>query len=376
MLILKIEMRSFYFFVVLFFTQSLLCAQPISKNLKLDWLTYSPENQQYSVFTYESRFEPIHIFIDVSEFQTQVIRIVALGPGSIFINEKLVHDAPPESLVSTGIIWRIDSLVDITKSDSIHITLLGFTDIIETLIIPSRSNFGPQNGEDLIKIESRASSKFSNELVLFLFLGSILLLLFKLIKPKGFQNFFDFKAAFSARSRNNIFYETRVLESQSLLFYFFYASLITFFVFYNFQNLMGIPTSSSFSFTMYRMLVVLVIIFFSLPMKNVGLVIFSALFDLGAIKRVHYYDNFRIGLALLILLSLFSIIQKQYFPQFLGFNMLSKALIFSLVFRVGYLFVKLLRITSVKRIYLFSYLCITELIPLFFVIKVLKSTNY
>jgi hypothetical protein len=368
-------MRLFFIFLAFFIYIGQLSGTPITKDLKLDWLSYSYKDKVYQVFTNDTFNEPVHIFITANEFHSQFVRIAIVGSGSIFINEKLVQNSPPESLISV-IILSLDSLAKEHNSESIHIALVGYDDIKETVIIPNRSNPTRLDTSNTILAESRVLNNYSDALVLFFFLVAIFLLILKIAKPKGFQNYFDFKAAFSTRSRNSVFYESRILESQSLLFYFFYASLITFFIFFNFQVLIDVPLSAGFLFIVYKLVVVFLAVFFLLLIKNSWIIIFASLFDCGAIKRVQYYDNFRIGLAFLIFLILFSVIQKLYFKDLEGVSFLSKALIFFLLFRFVLLFLKLLRIAPVKRIYLFSYLCVTELAPLFFVVKVLKSTNY
>jgi hypothetical protein len=368
-------MRFFLFVLALIFSLSSLSAQPITKDLKLDWLIYSSQDQSYKTFTNDVLNEPLHIFINASDFQSQFIKIEVKGSGSIFINEKLVQNSQVDSLAPI-VFLSLDSLVKVHNSESLHISMIGYKEIIETAIVPNRFNIMVRNGSNTMVVESRVSNNYTDSLVLFLFLASIFLLIFKLAKPKGFQNYFNFKAAFSIRSRNSVFYETRVLEIQSILFYFFYASFITLFIFFNFQNLIDIPLSASFLYIVYKLILVLILVFGLLLIKNVWIIIFSFIFDLVAFKRVQYYDNFRIGLAFLILLSLISVIQKQYFADFESAYFISQALIAFLLFRFVFLFIKLLRIATVKRIYLFSYLCVTELAPLFFVIKVLKSTNY
>lgn len=376
MLILKGSMRLIFIVALLFFLSGLLMAQPISRDLKLDWQMYSADNQKYSIYNSDNDEAPIHIFVAINKFQGQFLRIKASGVGSIFINESLVHHTESDALPASVVLWNIDSISEGKNSKNLHIVILGYTEIDETVIIPNALNSNHQSGVDTIRVENRTVNDFSDETVLALFIVFIFLLLLKLAKPKGFQNFFDFKAAFSARSRNNVFYESRVLESQSLLFYFFYASLIIFFIFYNFSSLIGVASSSSSLFIFQRLSLALIAVFFILPMKNIWLTLLSSLFDLGYIKRVQYFDNFRLGLALLLLLTGLSIIQKHYFAQFGTTIFLSSIVIIALIVRASFLFIKLLKITSVKRIYLFSYLCVTELIPLFFVIKVLKSTNY
>jgi hypothetical protein len=202
--------------------------------------------------------------------------------------------------------------------------------------------------------------------VLLLFLG-LLLGVYRMKYPKAFESLFDASDIFRARLRESFFYELRILQVPNLIHYFSLAILFTLYVSKNWDAL----KEESLTLLNYHFaLAIIFILSLTYPfLKFVLISFFSSLFGLNSFAKFHYIESIRLVIVVLSSAVLFSFIPINLL-QLVGPNTLLLSLF---VLSIGLVFMKLLNKSLDKKLYLFSYICTTEIIPLLFIVNFFKE---
>ena len=293
---------------------------------------------------------------------------------SVFIDQKLIHY---QSLKKT-LAWSIDSLIEEFGKKELFFTLYRQEldpDQIETYIIYEEGLQGVNKARlDLINLIMRDHTNlfrnfFVSGLILLLIAYTIILNTF----GRVFKNFYDIGRTLSLNIREEYTFKGRVFSTNNLV------------IILTHSFLMGFIAISLFGFSLFNLenlgqayskwALISVIIFLAFVLKFWLLLIIANLFDLNAITNRHYLEFLRMSKIFFGILFILMLI------LFLGFEIdlrnnyefLKNLIIIFLVLRVLLLYFKFIRSSSLKNLYLISYLCGTELIPLVIGLKIFKS---
>ncbi len=305
----------------------------------------------------------VYIFLDTKKYADYFFSLSGEGSGSILVNGQLVF-LPEHQVVHQ--VWSIDSLAKKYKTDSVLISLSGFKTTSAQVVQGQSINFNSAVETGLLYNQRIQSRSDKNLWVILLLLLGLMLGVYRMKYPKAFASLFDASDIFRLRPRESFFYELRIMQTPNIVHYFSFAILLTLFISKNWDSL-GLE-----EFLPANYLLALVIVFsMSLTYHLVKFVIvsfFSGVFGLNAFTKFHHMESIRLSLVILALavLSSFVPVDKIFFLE-------PKMLLMSLfLLSVGLVFIKLLNKTLDKKLYLFSYICTTEIIPLLFIIKVFK----
>lgn len=184
--------------------------------------------------------------------------------------------------------------------------------------------------------------------------------------PKSFSSLFDLSDILRLRPRDSFFYELRIMQGPSLIHY---LSLATLFTLYTSKNWSSLGLEVVLTTNMLITLALIFVLSLIYPFcKFIVISFFSGLFGLNSFTKFHYMESVRLTIVILSLSVLASFIPIDT-TEFFGSNVLLVGL-FGL--SIALIFLKLLNKTLDKKLYLFSYICTTEIIPLLFIIKIFK----
>ena len=214
----------------------------------------------------------------------------------------------------------------------------------------------------------------------FLIVASILILSLylynKLRSGELFSNHFKMERALTIKTINETLFKIRVLEKNNLILLFAHSlgiGLITI-TFINWAKIDSV-IGSLFMFESFWEAIVLwlllsVIVFIALLFKSAIIMSFTTIFNINKFARIHFYTHLRITLLIYITIYVVILINNYQFPDIEAFSfILNMALVFMSI-RIVLIFIKLMNLHSLRKVYLFSYLCATEILPYIFLVKI------
>jgi len=340
-------------------------ASTIIKDLRVDWQYY--ESGVYKAFT-NQKVKAVYFTIDAVKYKGYFFLVNAERSFSIFINSKFIA-------VQQGGHCQLD-LDSLSRlySSPLFVGIYQRDGIGEL----STSIQGSINVAQTLTNELREDSYFLNFSILaslFLFAYFIALLQ---ANPKLTLDYFNITKIFSIQGREDDLLNSRVTASVNLLFYLF-GSLLTglaLLVIFHFGESM-IPSAGKFKigsledglFQWGKLTAIITALLF---VKIVLIYFISFVFHLKETPSIHFFNFMRVLLLIFTLVALACIFYFMIHGQRPAFyhGLLWMSVI---IFILGDLMIyfKLLVKVPIRRFHLFSYLCITEIIPLVILIRIL-----
>ena len=337
----------------------------IIKDLRGDWQYF--ESGRYHPFS-NQKVRAVYFNIEATKYKGYSFSITDEKPFTVFIDNKLIAGRE-----GGHYILNLDSLSRLYSS-SLFVGIYQRSGIgaIRTTIET------PISVEQPFLNELRGQSYFLNFSILaalFLFAYFIALLH---ANPKLTLDYFNIAKIFSVQEREDDLLNSRVTASVNLLFYLFgslFAALTLLVIFHSGESL--IPVASYFKINslaggFLQWIKLSALISALLFVKLLLIYFISFIFHLKDTPSVHFFNYMRV---LLLIFSIVAIGCTLYFmihgqrPTFyLGLLWMSV-----IIFILGDLMIyfKLLVKASFRGFHLFSYLCITEIIPLVILIRIL-----
>jgi hypothetical protein len=365
-------MKLFVTFAVLLLVQLPLSVKAqdfLVKDFKPDWQIYQAE--RYVPFQSGGRISTIYFSLEPSKFPGEVMRINSNEPYTVFINGQLFTSS------SAKVDLPVDSLQLIFSAPVLQIAIHQEKireGGLETLIV---SKAPVKTGTEELPMQFSSFRDFA--IVGMLILVSVLILVVQL-NPKLAADYFSVIKMFFLREGEDSQIHSRITSSINFLFYVYCSLMIGYYLMIIFRF---IPSqyvvalafqSDSFGEAMFLWIklsaIILAIIFF----KVLLVYILSMMFGLTEIAGVHIFNWIRV---LLVVFGSLTMILFFYFilhGQNENFHIVLLKIISWLL--VGWMFLIVLKLSkrmSHSMFHLFSYICVTELIPLLITIKVLYN---
>jgi Domain of unknown function (DUF4271) len=338
------------------------------KDLRPSWTVY--ENGVYRPVgaVEQGVISTIYFSIDSRKFGGQSLLIKAAEDWHLFINGQLV------SVGRGSFLSTIDSLRQEFGS-SLFIGLRttgGFGDVLTQIVYTGL----PQNplGRELTLRKPAFFRDFGIIVSVFLLVFFLLLLR---SNPQLTLDYFSFSKIFSASERNETQLASRITSSANLLFYLFCALLTGFL-------LSAIFYSSAPSFSTARLMhidslvsafrvwgILSASIFLLLTAKLTIVLVFSTLFNLRETTSFQFFNFLRVVLFTAVIMALMSLILFTFRVDspVLYERLIALGLVMLTIGSIAVL-LKLLRKSRFSFFHLFSYLCISEFIPLVIIFKI------
>ncbi|MDN5204018.1 DUF4271 domain-containing protein [Fulvivirgaceae bacterium BMA10] len=352
------------------------------RDLKSDWLVYDGNLDTYVPWIERATQTPVNISFALkkSEANNNQLRLCLHEGTSLFIEQQIVQffDAS-KCLTLDG-----DSLFSVYDQENIFITIYSPAldkSRSETLLV-SPSNYnrpvqGDQNN-DYNPIR-RPPTVFKNFFIIAMLVVLACMGASYQLDQYTFKNFYSFRKAVNFKLRDENVANPRFLAKSNLLILLTHSLIIAFslIVISKMTSAVLPPVfisdfSNLFS-ALYDWLTMGLFVFLLIWFKYIIILAISNLFDLKRINNFHFLEFIR--LSMIIYLGVIALIAvlllSSYQPNSEGFIFLKGLIVVLSVIRVIVLYFKFLRLVSFRNLYLFSYLCTTEILPLIVGLKVL-----
>ena len=352
--------------VLIFIAQLSWAAAPVLvRDLRPDWMVHTPSG--YEAIGQSMDAKTIYFHIDQPNFKGQRIAIQCMEEWELFVNGKLIFSGQAQS-------FDLDSLSEKFSRKlffGVHVT----SDVrdLSTQIVSGSASVRM----DSQSLTIRPPTFFRDYCILVSgFLVLFLLLLFR-TNPQLTLDYFSFARIFSATERNENQLTSRITSSVNLLFYLFCA-LLTGFLLSAVFHLSGpafqaarpihiISLGSAMAVWMKLSLFILIL----LAAKLIIVLLFSTLFNFRETISFQFFNFLRFILFTAVVMSILSLV---YFtirgaePVF--YERLIVLDLFLLSISSITVLIKLLARSPFSFFHLFSYLCVSEIIPLVIIIKI------
>jgi len=340
----------------------------VRKDLRKDWVTLDEEGNHIPFIENAGRQSPVISFaLDLRQHQGLTLKCCIPKGSTILINQKVVDYQEGTSCV----LYEIDSLYEQYKLSSIWFSIYD----------PHRSHHQITTRLVEQKTENTVSDvpvmRSSTEINNFFAAGLVVMLLFYAVLshqfPKAFKNYHSFRNISSLNLQEDMYTKIKLLNTTNLMFLLHYGLLVAYLiiVFVHTSNVLevqlpGYPIDSFSGFiSIWIKVALLVLGVFAL--KYIMVMAIGTLFRLSRIVQHHILDYFRMSLTFGVIL--FTILVFTYLGlgkgQTIYYNIFVYSVVIFSLLRVFLLFHRLFDISAFRNIYLFSYICTLEILPLF-----------
>lgn len=346
------------------------------KDLTHHWLVYDRHEKEYVPYVAEQHSNQLSIntFVDLESNLHYDLLVYVEKNNYLFLNGSLQDNLKAGS-------WRImkiDSLYKVFRRPRLMVTLYGTAGqtgkvvlighrkaAIEKLIVVEEESF--------LNLKPREQASIPN----FFILGMLLLFTFAAFlfntAPRAFHRIYSVPDLFQMDFRDDSYLINKPFGRTNLLFVVLlslelaYLYLFTQDKEYNlFSSKELLATGRTFFDTWLNYLKITFICFLAFIGKYFGLYILGTLYRLEGIANVHYFKVLQSSLLFFTTLLLVLSVTSFYIVDWSAFirSLLIIPVIGFYLFRTFLIFFTISNSTTVKNLYLISYLCIVELIPI------------
>ena len=337
------------------------------KDLRHEWLAID-KNNQYVPFVARDQSNPsvVGIRLDLEKYSGNQLRCCIPSHTSVLINKQILTSVRQKRCL----IYNIDSLRQAYRQPTILLTVYQPDDDLEHVNLQIVNNdLDPSAQKSLITLRSVSAKEnfFVLGLVAILTLYAVLINHF----PKTFKNIYNLRKILAFRAREEDM-RIRLVSEPHVLFLAQHCLLISFLLIVlipdiNHQLPFAQFTLQSLSSYLLLWLIISLFILFIVWLKYMLIVTFGTLFKLRQLMYLHMFDFMRLSLMFWGAVFLLAIcvyhnvnVSEQLYSKILIYLFITFALA-----RVLVLYLRLFRNASFKNMYLFSYICTAEIIPLF-----------
>ncbi len=343
---------------------------------KDDWQVFDERYKAYVPYVREQHknYNSFSLFFDTENYKTYKLLYYSSKENYLFIDASLQKKLP----VNQWVVLDVDSLQSVYKKTKLFLTIYGTNTNLEEILVYtgnkiSKSQKVIELSESLLTIIPRDASPFQNFFVIGLLLLACVYAFLYNYQPKSFERFFSVKDLLTISIRDDSFVVNKPFDFGNLLFV-INLSITLGFIFmlirhtdtdlFSASNIL--QDGDTFGTLLTNFLEITAIIFTAFIFKYVSLAVLSNLYRLDKIINVHFFKIIQSSsiffLLVLILLTISTISIPEITQNADKYLFLPISLFF--VSRLALLYFTINKMTSLKNLYLFSYLCIVELIPL------------
>ena len=339
----------------------------VVKDLRPHWLQFTAEDYQPLNKIPDRDLRTIYFQVQASNYKGQYLLVKGMDDWDLFVNGKLIYSGQHQ-------LFNLDSLAHLYSPElfmAVH-AVAGLQELT-TKIVSQPSTVKVFS----LEMMPRNSTFFRDYAII---VTSALLIFFLILfrtNPQLTFDYFSFAKIFSVQERNENLLASRITSSVNFLFYLFCAILTGFLlsvVFYLAGSLFQVDLFSdvyslSGAFMVWLRLSMFILVL--LASKLIIVLLFSSLFNFTETISFQFFNFLRFVLftaVMMAILSLVYFILKGGQPVFYE-RLMMLALVFLSAGSVMVL-IKLLARAPFSFFHLFSYLCVSEIIPLVIIIKV------
>lgn len=349
-------------------------------DLTHEWLMYDAGEEVYVPFRYNAdrEFQMFTLHLDLSRFPHAFL-LVKTPPkaGNIFINNALERVSKKEE-------WRVynlDSLRRAYRKEKIYFsffTASSPSEVVAYIGFPSGNPVGSSVREktsvrEVVRLTPRSVSRFNSGVAIAFVLSLVVMSFVSSNYFRVYNKYYSLRDVLSTRVKEDLFMIGKPLDRPSLLFVILLSVVLGFLILMlQFGGLSLIEGSflfqsgDTFAVHTVNFLKLCLVVFISYVLKFFYLNIMGKLFNLGKVTDLHYFKVIQCSLFFYSLLLLLALVMYNTYlplPEDIG-NYLFILLMVFYSWRGLLIYFTINRESNVKFLYLFSYLCIAEALPI------------
>jgi len=348
----------------------------IVADLRDDWMYFDKEyNAYFPLLTNEKRMlTSASQLVDLKKYSLYNLNFVAQPGLSLFINNKIVYDNVSDQTLNVSL--GIDSLPKGSGNEKDLLTFYNHSGNlpIHQIVVGTVANIDTTTKmENGIKPHPRNIDSSHSYFIIFFLIIITGIAILKNRYPKKFYELFRFSNLIPEMDENVVW----DLSSFPILLFIIINSLCVALILFVINNQFELNSALLLNiFNMKSVLGILMIsgaFFLIYLVKYFQLKVTGWIFNLKEIVKIQFFELMKVSLKINTFLTVLILIfySSGYFKLTIDFNYFIYFTVFSLLivlFRVGYLTFTL---TGFRNIYLFSYLCTTEIVPLVILVKLI-----
>ncbi len=343
-------------------------------NFRDDFQVYDEAAKAYIPYIVEQHGgeTALSTYVDLESNRHYSLLVSARQDGYLFINAALKR----KLRAGTWQVLSIDSLFRVYRRPEIFLTIYGAPGLDDKQVFIGYPKSATQKQvilrDDNLSVRPRPQTIYGNFLSLcLLFLLATHAFLFTFYH-RAFQRFYSLRDLFSLRAQEESFLINRPLSSTNTLFALNLGFVIGYLIVFVQSRNLDVFASRTLllgdqhmGWLIGEFFLVSGLAFLSMMGKYVLLEVMGGLYKLQDIIHVHYFKILQSSLLFFTILALFLATIAHNVPTVTwSSNVLLIPLIAFYVARLMLLYMVIRSLESIKNLYLFSYLCIVELIPL------------
>ncbi|TAH13865.1 MAG: DUF4271 domain-containing protein [Runella slithyformis] len=346
------------------------------KNYADEWLVYDEEQKNYVPYLTEEHANElsVNVLLEIENNRYYDLLVYVEKDNYLFFNGSLQK----RLLGGTWQRFKIDSLSKLYPKPQLLLTLYGSpgktgkTVLIGHKKITAEKPITIEEAADL-QLRPKERSSISN----FFTLSMLLLVGFAAFLmssyPRAFERFYNFYDLLSTDPRDESFLVNKPFSRVNLLFLVLVSLLLTYLFFFveskqypllAFKQFVNIEKTLGENWLDF--ILVSAVVFLFLIAKYVGIFILGSLYQLDNIIKRHYFKAIQSLLLFYTLVAVVVSVASLYvldWRPLIQYFLIVPSIIFYLM-RAVLLFFTIRSTVTVKNLYVISYLCIAELVPL------------
>jgi hypothetical protein len=338
----------------------------VAKSLEPEWNVYAAG--QFRPFNPEANERPraIYFLIEANKYQGSFLKCSSNAPFSLFMNHQLIKTSRGSLLLNLDSLSRKYS----SRLQCVIFQRSGIERLTTQIVKATSADAEPA------LTKRKANYFFDFSIMASLFVLAYFIVLIRTL-PRLATNYFNVLRLVSLQEREENIMGSRVSSTANMLFYVFgglLAGLVLTIVFYYGSAKTSFPLFfidsvwDGFSQWIKWSALVLILLLFKLVLTYA----LSAMFNIGELVPFYFFNFLRLHFFVFgmgALLSLGYFIFKGQSPEF--YSYLFYGIGFITFFWVILIYLKLLTKVPFRFFHLFSYLCISEIIPMVIIFKIL-----
>lgn len=341
---------------------------------------YDHEEEVYVPYRYnaDKEFQTFTLTLDLSRFPHAFL-LIRTPPkaGNIFVDNALERVSKKQE----WLVYDLDSLRKAYRKEKIDFSFFSAStpsEVIAYIGFPSGASAGSSVREktsvrEVVRLTPRSVSRFNSGVAIAFVLSLVVMSFVSSNYFRAYAKYYSLRDVLSTRVKEDLFMIGKPLDRPSLLFVILLSMVLGFFILMlQFGGLSVIEGSflfqsgNTFAVHTVNFLKLSLLAFIVYVLKFFYLNIMGKLFNLGKVTDLHYFKVIQCSLffySLLLLLAL--VMYNAYIPLPEGIeNYLFILLMIFYSWRGLLIYFTINRESNVRFLYLFSYLCIAEALPI------------
>jgi len=349
-------------------------------DLTHEWLMFDQDEEVYVPYVYNSdkEFQTFGLSLDLSRFPHAYLLVrTPEKPANIFINNALERVCKEQH----WLVYSVDSLRREYKSEEIYFSFFTVSSPQEVTVymgFPSGNNAaGPSVREEtsvreVVRLTPRSVSRFNSGVAIAFVLSLVVMSFVSSNYFRVYGKYYSLRDVLSTRVKEDLFIIGKPLDRPSLLFVILLSVVLGFLILMlQFGGLSLIDgnfffqSGNTFAVHTVNFLKLCLLVFIVYVVKFFYLNIMGKLFNLGRVTDLHYFKVIQCSLFFYSLLLLVALVMYNTYipiPESIGNYLVILLMVFYFC-RGLLIYFTINRESNVKFLYLFSYLCIAEALP-------------